>query len=140
MENIITFTEFLNEKKSLEKTFKEMDEEEKRKIHKIEREQDKDWKDLEKKYLDEEKRIKREAEKQLPKFFKYKPKPSSAASYSPSTSSELHYSSEYKSRKPKTNEELDKLWKAGEIEEVRYGKYHFSVSGKGMKMYFRFVR
>lgn len=117
----------------------------------IEERERKKWKKLENDMLEDERDMKRDAEKDMKTFFKkIKSTPSTYSSGSSSRSSStsipsgLYYSSQYKSRKPKTTSELKRLIETGAIEQVYNGAYHFSLTcsskENGVKKYFfRFI-
>lgn len=115
----------------------------------IEERERKKWKKLENDMLEDERDMKRDAEKDMKTFFKkIKSTPSTQSSSSNYDSrqmgkreiSDLHYSSQYKSRKPKTTSELKRLIETGAIEQVYNGVYHFSLKENGVKKYFfRFI-
>lgn len=113
----------------------------------IEERERKKWRELETDMIEDERRMKRDAEKGMKTFFsKVKSTPSTYSSGSSSSSSSrsssssvpsgLHYSSQYKSHKPKTTGELKRLIETGAVEQVASGTYHFSVKENGVKKYF----
>jgi hypothetical protein len=84
--------------------------------------------------------MKRDTSRARPMEYNEKPTPDYSPQRTSSVPSGLHYKSTYKQYKPKTAEKLKRFIDNGNIEQVTYGEYHFSVKGNNdQKYYFKFV-